>query len=110
MQAIAMFVCQIYRTHREGQPIARGDLGAGVVGCVSMYSIPHADMKRTVNVMKVTGPMDAAQARPTPLIPELIDPQILTFGSDRGMMISGFEEIGKQRFYQGWWMQWVQAP
>ncbi|WP_116793118.1 SOS response-associated peptidase family protein [Achromobacter dolens] len=40
-------------------------------------------------------------------IPDLLEPQLLTFASDRGMMVVGFEEIAGVRYYQGWWMQWV---
>lgn len=40
-------------------------------------------------------------------IPDLLEPQLLTFGSDRGMMVAGFEEIAGVRYYQGWWLQWL---
>jgi len=33
---------------------------------------------------------------------------VLAFYSDRGMMVCGFEEIDGRRYYQGWWMQWIQ--
>lgn len=46
-------------------------------------------------------------ARIPSAIPDLLDPVLLTFGSDRGMMVCGFEEIAGVRYYQGWWMQWV---
>ncbi|EFV84168.1 hypothetical protein HMPREF0005_02910 [Achromobacter xylosoxidans C54] len=45
-------------------------------------------------------------ARIPSAIPDLLDPVLLTFGSDRGMMVCGFEEIAGVRYYQGWWMQW----
>lgn len=41
------------------------------------------------------------------VIPGQVTPQLLTFSSDRGMMVVGFEEIAGIRYYQGWWMQWL---
>lgn len=40
-------------------------------------------------------------------IPDLLEPQLLTFSSDRDMMIVGFEEIAGVHYYHGWWMQWA---
>ncbi|WAI82283.1 MULTISPECIES: hypothetical protein [Achromobacter] len=42
-------------------------------------------------------------------IPDLLNPQLLTFSSDRSMMVVGFEEIDGRRYYQGWRMQWLAA-
>lgn len=43
----------------------------------------------------------------TPPIPNLWQPELVTFMSDRAMMVAGFEEIEGQRYYQGWWIRWV---
>lgn len=42
-------------------------------------------------------------------IPDLLQPELLTFSSDRGLMVCGFEEIDGRGYYQGWWMQWGAA-
>ncbi|ANN74683.1 hypothetical protein BAU08_09630 [Bordetella bronchialis] len=70
-----------------------------------MQSMLHPAMKRTVAVLTM---FDLAHfgAVQTPRIPDLMEPKLLTFCSDRGMMVCGFEEIDGQRFYQGWWIQW----
>lgn len=40
-----------------------------------------------------------------PRVPDLQDPQLLTFGSTMAaMMIIGFEEIDQCRYYQGWYI------
>jgi hypothetical protein len=36
-----------------------------------------------------------------------LEPELLTFVSDRGMMVCGFEEIDGCLYYQGWWMPWI---
>lgn len=40
-------------------------------------------------------------------IPDLLELEQLTFFSNRGMMVCGFEEIDGARYYRGWWMQWL---
>lgn len=71
-----------------------------------MYSIMHAGLRRHVQIMTMK-PLHGYDPAPQVSIPDLIEPQLLTFSSDRGMMVVGFEEVDNQRYYQGWWMQWV---
>lgn len=64
------------------------------------------DMRRQVRVMTMGGLAKFGATAKGP-IPDLLEPELLTFCSDRGMMVCGFEEIGGRRYYQGWWMQWL---
>ncbi|GAB1837250.1 hypothetical protein [Achromobacter xylosoxidans] len=100
------FQCSVLRTHHLGERRRDNDPGQPVVGTVHMYSILHKGLNRHVERMS----MDALAkfgARVPSAIPDLLEPQLLTFSSDRGMMVCGFEEIAGVRYYQGWWMQWV---
>ncbi|HAP28192.1 MAG TPA: hypothetical protein DCR74_21840 [Achromobacter sp.] len=71
-----------------------------------MYSIMRDDLRRYISVMTLDAFAKFGASQKSP-IPDLLEPELLTFGSDRGMMVCGFEEIDGQRYYQGWWMQWV---
>lgn len=96
-------LCSVVRTHHLGQKRRDNDPAPPVRGSVRTYSIEHSDLRRQVRVMTLvtgTGPHH---------IPDLIDPQLLTFNSARGMMVCGFEEVEGRRYYQGWWLQWVQG-
>jgi hypothetical protein len=73
-----------------------------------MYSMLHKGLNRHVPCMTLTGLAEFG-ARVLSPIPDLLEPQLLTFSSDRGMMVVGFEEIAGRKYYQGWWMQWI-AP
>ncbi|MCP2517375.1 hypothetical protein M5J07_20720 [Achromobacter mucicolens] len=64
------------------------------------------DMRRYISVMTLDTLAKCGASQKGP-IPDLLEPELLTFGSDRGMMVCGFEEIDGRRYYQGWWMQWV---
>lgn len=100
--------CAVQRTHHRGERRRDNDPGRIAVGMVRMYSIMHPELKRYVSVMTMK-PLHGYDTGPEVAIPDLLEPELLTFGSDRGMMICGFEEIDGQRYYQGWWMQWVAA-
>jgi len=105
-----MFVhlqCAVQRTHHRGERRRDNDPGRVAVGTVRMYSIMHPALKRYVQVMTMK-PLHGYDSRPDVSIPDLLEPQLLTFGSDRGMMVAGFEEIDGCRYYQGWWMQWFE--
>ncbi|WP_373981595.1 hypothetical protein LN047_09560 [Achromobacter sp. JD417] len=71
-----------------------------------MHSITREDMRRQVRVMTMDGLAKFGATEKGP-IPGLLEPELLTFCSDRGMMVCGFEEIDGRRYYQGWWMQWI---
>lgn len=100
-------LCTVTRTHHLGVKRHDRDPGPALTGTVRMYSIMRDDMKRYIRVMT----MDDLQkfgATEKGAIPDLLQPELLTFSSDRGMMVCGFEEIDGRRYYQGWWMQWIQ--
>ena len=98
--------CTVIRTHILGRKRHDNDPASAVTGTVRMYSIMREDMRRYISVMTLDtlAKFGASQKGP---IPDLLEPELLTFGSDRGMMVCGFEEIDGRRYYQGWWMQWV---
>lgn len=98
--------CAVQRTHHRGVLRRDTDPGPTSVGTVRMYSIMHAGLRRQVQIMTMK-PLHGYDPAPHVSIPDLIEPQLLTFSSDRGMMVVGFEEIDNQRYYQGWWMQWI---
>ncbi len=100
------FQCSVLRTHHLGERRRDNDPGQPVVGTVHMYTMPHQELNRHVPRLTMES-LAKFGARIPSAIPDLLDPVLLTFGSDRGMMVCGFEEIAGVRYYQGWWMQWV---
>lgn len=98
-------LCSVVRTHYLGQKRRDNDPGPTVRGTVRMYSITREDMRRQVRVMTMDGLAKFGATEKSP-IPDLVEPELLTFSSERGMMVCGFEEIDGRRYYQGWWMQW----
>lgn len=100
------FQCSVLRTHHLGERRRDNDPGQPVVGTVRMYSMLHKGLNRHVPRMTMEALAKFGATVPG-AIPDLLEPQLLTFASDRGMMVVGFEEIAGVRYYQGWWMQWV---
>jgi hypothetical protein len=100
-----MLSCSVIRTHRRGEPLRDRDLTNAIKGTVRMQSIHHPALKRMVSMLTMCDRAHFGAVR-QPKIPDLLEPKLLTFGSDRGMMVCGFEEIDGQRFYQGWWITW----
>lgn len=101
-----MLNCSVTRTHHMGEPLKDREYGSPVAGSIKMYSTPHKGLNRTVRVMTLDS-MQQFGATTRSAIPDLLEPELLTFGSDRGMMVIGFEEVGGCRYYQGWWIQWA---
>jgi len=99
-------LCSVVRTHYHGEKCRDNDPTPAVTGTVRMYSIMREDMRRYIRVMTLDCLAKFGATEKSP-IPDLLEPELLTFGSDRGMMVCGFEEIDGRRYYQGWWMQWV---
>ena len=95
--------CTVTRTHRLGRSL-RGQFDTPVPGPVEMASIIHPGLKREVKYLTVARQAHFGASN-SPPIPDLYEPQIITFGSDRAMMFSGFEQIDGQRYYQGWWIR-----
>lgn len=103
-----IMLCTVTRTHHLGVKRPDRDPAPAITGTVRMYSIMRDDMKRYIRVMTMDG-LQKFGATAKGAIPDLLQPELLTFSSDRGMMVCGFEEIDGRRYYQGWWMQWIQA-
>ena len=97
-------LCTVTRTHRFGEKRPDHDPRPTVTGTVRMYSIMREDMKRYMRVMTMDG-LQKFGATHKSEIPDLLQPELLTLASDRGMMVCGLEEIEGR--HQGWWMQWV---
>lgn len=57
-----------------------------------MYFITRENMRREVRVMSMDG-LAKFGATEKGSIPDLLEPELLTFCSDRGMMVCGSEEI-----------------
>ncbi len=100
--------CSVVRTQHLGQKRRDNAPSPAVTGTVRMYSITREDMRRQLRIMTMDGLAKFGATEKGP-IPDLVEPELLTFCSDRGMMVCGFEEIDGRRYYQGWWMQWVES-
>jgi len=100
-------ICSVTRTHHLGERRRDQDPAAPVLGQVRMYSMLHKPLNRYIEIMTIES-LDKFGAICVSPIPDLLEPQLLTFSSTRGMMVSGFEEIMGQRYYQGWWLQWLE--
>jgi hypothetical protein len=98
--------CIVQRTHRQGQPLELGRMDGPYSGRVHMYSQYRADLRRQVVIMELAGEGNPGQPNYRQAIPQLLDPAMLTFNSEKGMVITGFEELSGARYYQGWWLQW----
>lgn len=101
-----IMLCSVARTHHLGQKRRDNDPAPTVTGTVHMYSITREDLRRQVRVMTMDG-LAKFGATAKGSILDLLEPELLTFCSNRGMMVCGFEEIGGRRYYQGCWMQWI---
>ena len=96
----------IQRTHVEGRQLAPQDLEKPVAGTVLRKTRYDAVARRQQVYMEFTPLGDPATEPVEGSPPDLLDPQILSFDSERGMMLVGFELINGGRLYQGWWVRW----
>ena|SRR5690554_5190334 len=97
--------CTVTRTHHRGRKLNSRDWDQPIPGPVQHESTMHPTLNRWVSYLRVVRMMHGGMEDREPL-PRLYEPQILTFGSDGGCMIAGFEEIDGHRYYQGWYIQW----
>ena len=95
--------CTVTRTHRLGEKLHPRDWPTPIPGPVYFQVAQHPALNRSVPQLVV----HRTAANQVGQIPPLCDPQILTLASDQGMMIAGFEEIDSRRYYQGWYIRWV---
>lgn len=101
-----MYSCSVTRTHRRGVALRDRDFDPPVDGDAALFSAMHPELKRMVQIMTLrTAGWEGPSYRPP--IPDLLQPELITFASDRAMMIAGFEEIDGQRFYQGWYVRFL---
>jgi len=99
--------CTVLRTHERGRQrdFRQPDI---VPGPVVFDSIYVADLNRYVECLRVPrGKYRDGRQRPDAL-PPLFEPQIRTMSTEQAMMISGFEQIDGQRYYQGWYIRWIE--
>lgn len=98
--------CTVTRTHRLGVPLSPKERSERVPGPIAFAGGYHRGLHRGVERLCIerltAGGLDGG--RP---IPDLMEPKLLTYHSERAMMFCGWEEIEGRRYYQGWWIQWV---
>lgn len=101
-----MPACTITRTHERGRK--RSDWDADPIPGPVTFGVTYIpELNRHIECLRVErGHYKDGRPRPDAL-PPLLEPQIRTFMSDRAMMVSGFEQIDGCRYYQGWFIQWV---
>jgi len=101
-----MPACTVLRTHDLGRKRNLRE-SETVPGPVTFESIYVPDLNRQVECLRVPrGYFSDGRRRPDAL-PPLFEPQIRTFDTDRAMMVSGFEQVDGQRYYQGWYIRWI---
>lgn len=93
----------VIRTHRFGQLLPEHEREP-VSGPVETYSMPHPELKRGNLRLKVVHRAKFG-AEDEHSVPELHDPTLLKYSSDRVMVVSGFEEIERRRYYQTWFIK-----
>lgn len=97
--------CTITRTHRRGQPLRDRDFDPPVPGPVSMASVMDEGLKRMADRLTIDRMTRDGGAVPSP-IPDLYEPQLVTFGTEGGLVVKGFEIIDGRRYYQSWYIRW----
>lgn len=75
--------CSVVRTHYLGRKRPDNDPAPAVVGTVPMYSINREDLRRHVTAVTMDG-LAKFGATEKGSIPDLLEPELLTFSSDRG--------------------------
>lgn len=100
----AMPTCTVCRTHRYGRPLEQSEWKF-VPGPVIMYSIYREAQRRWVSCLQVQRDLGGGATGESPF-PDLMDVELMTFSTNRAMMIRGFEEIDGSRYYQGWYIVW----
>lgn len=93
--------CTITRTHRRGKKLDRRDWEEPIPGPINLSTIRHAELHLEVQCLSLVR-INAPDS-----IPCLWDPRWLTFQSEGGMIVVGFEETDNSRYYQGWYVRWT---
>lgn len=98
----------ILRTHYRGQKCDLRDVEP-LKGPISYSTQYFPELNRHVDCMRIKrGHYRDGRERPD-AAPPLCEPRILTFDTENGMMITGFEQIDGCRYYQGWYIRWVEG-
>lgn len=97
--------CTVTRTHRLGKPLRERDFDTPIPGPVSMCSSMDEDLKRMVSHLNIVRMTFGGGAVPPP-IPHLYEPQLVTFSTETGFVVKGFEVIDGRRYYQSWYIRW----
>lgn len=100
-----MLNCTITRTHRRGQKLHERDRDPPVPGPLRLEATMPPELRRVVKKLTIVRHGLYGSNMDSP-IPDLWQPELQALISERAMMITGFEEIGAQRYYQGWYVPW----
>lgn len=104
LQYFAMPNCTVSRTHHHGRPLDPAEWRY-VPGPVDMYSIFRESQRRWVSCLHVVRQLGGGARGESPFA-DLMDVELMTFSTDRAMLVRGFEEIDGARYYQGWHIVW----
>lgn len=96
----------IQRTHKAGKSVDPEQLELPRAGTIVRKARYDAVARRQQVYMEFVQLDDPTQVLYQERPAELLDPQVLSFDSERGMMMTGFEVINGGRHYQGWWIRW----
>ena len=96
----------IQRTHKAGKQVVLEDMEQPKAGSILWKARYDAIARRQQVYMEFTQLDDPTQIFFQERPAEPLDPQVLSFDSERGMMLVGFEVINGGRHYQGWWIRW----
>ncbi|GGX33335.1 hypothetical protein GCM10007242_45620 [Pigmentiphaga litoralis] len=96
----------IQRTHKAGKQVDPARLEQPLGGTLLRKERYDAIARRQQTYMEFTQVDDPTQVLFQERPAELLDPQLLSFDSERGVMLVGFEVINGGRHYQGWWVRW----
>lgn len=71
-----------------------------------MITIFKEDQRRWVECLQVQRQEEHGGKHLASPFPDLVDVKLVAFGTVRGMMVAGFEEIDGARYYQSWYIAW----
>lgn len=98
----------IIRTHHRGQKCNLREVEP-LKGPITYGTLYSTDLNRHVDCMRLKrGHYRDGRERPD-AAPPLFEPRILTFDTEVGMMLTGFEQIDGTRYYQGWYIRWADS-
>jgi hypothetical protein len=96
----------IQRTHKAGKQVDPTQLEQPIAGKVVWQSKYDPVTRRIQVFMEFLPSPDRMKVPKQTKLPNLLDPHVQAFDSEKGMMITGFEILNGGRHYQGWWIRW----